>query len=349
MARTAQEGLDFPIGTYIQQPPANFNGLATGIDPRNYINSWPPEHRLIHQPLPFPFSKNQGQNYGYNRPALASRINISGRRPAAAKSVSAIPSPSPSSSQFWTVASRPKQKMPGRPLKRSAGSSDDGQASRDIPAKVKLPRLDRGQDFSSVVKNRLQSYTRTGQACDRCKVCGDPSQMFGELIANLFVPSRFARSDATLFLRAVPTVRARTSNASSPIASRAGPSEEDTCRRWKERRKMLCPTSGVSKSCSAKLGSRFSHGSGLQSRNALLESPLTAMTILSKIPSSKTTGHGGGRFGLRATLQTPQRPFLPSFPATYSSRGWTITWELRGTASLPVPSRARDYLSWAQL
>lgn len=36
---------------------------------------------------------------------------------------------------------------------------------------MKLARSDRGhEDFSSVVKNRLQSYSRTGQACDRCKV-----------------------------------------------------------------------------------------------------------------------------------------------------------------------------------
>ncbi|KAH8734328.1 hypothetical protein BGZ61DRAFT_442398 [Ilyonectria robusta] len=65
--------------------------------------------------------------------------------------------------------------MPGRPVKRPAGSGDDespGHGHGPGPgSKVKLPRLERGpDDFSSVVKNRLQSYTRTGQACDRCKV-----------------------------------------------------------------------------------------------------------------------------------------------------------------------------------
>ncbi|KAK8912435.1 Positive regulator of purine utilization [Metarhizium anisopliae] len=50
------------------------------------------------------------------------------------------------------------------------GASDD-DASASSTAKLKLARSDRGpEDFSSVVKNRLQSYTRTGQACDRCKV-----------------------------------------------------------------------------------------------------------------------------------------------------------------------------------
>lgn len=36
---------------------------------------------------------------------------------------------------------------------------------------MKLPRADRGsEDFSTMVKERQQSHTRTGQACDRCKV-----------------------------------------------------------------------------------------------------------------------------------------------------------------------------------
>ncbi|GAP85250.1 putative transcription factor [Rosellinia necatrix] len=68
---------------------------------------------------------------------------------------------------------------PGRPPKRP-GETDiavlDGSGSgATTTTKCKLPRLDRGErpgraDFSSVVKSKLQSYTRTGQACDRCKV-----------------------------------------------------------------------------------------------------------------------------------------------------------------------------------
>ncbi|CAG7562677.1 unnamed protein product [Fusarium equiseti] len=65
---------------------------------------------------------------------------------------------------------RLKPKMPGRPPKRAASSGEDDGPIHP-PGKAKLPRLERGpDDFSSVVKNRLQSYTRTGQACDRCKV-----------------------------------------------------------------------------------------------------------------------------------------------------------------------------------
>ncbi len=51
--------------------------------------------------------------------------------------------------------------------------SDAGMGPSDSLSepKPKLARLERGpEDFSNAVKNKLQSYTRTGQACDRCKV-----------------------------------------------------------------------------------------------------------------------------------------------------------------------------------
>lgn len=52
---------------------------------------------------------------------------------------------------------------------------DSSLGSSSSASKAKLPRLERGpEDFSLVVKNKLQSYTRTGQACDRCKVCDYP-------------------------------------------------------------------------------------------------------------------------------------------------------------------------------
>ncbi|KAK8058018.1 hypothetical protein PG994_008466 [Apiospora phragmitis] len=73
---------------------------------------------------------------------------------------------------------------PGRPPKRPG---DAEYETPDSHYKCKLPKLDRmgsggssgggggngggaPNDFSSVVKSKLQSYTRTGQACDRCKV-----------------------------------------------------------------------------------------------------------------------------------------------------------------------------------
>lgn len=63
---------------------------------------------------------------------------------------------------------------PGRPPKRPGDPTDGLVALSDnSPAgpRLKQARLDRGpEEFSNVVKNKLQSYTRTGQACDRCKV-----------------------------------------------------------------------------------------------------------------------------------------------------------------------------------
>lgn len=69
---------------------------------------------------------------------------------------------------------------PVRSLKRPGDGGDSSTSLADDALagspKVKLPRLDRGsEDFSSVVKTKLSSYTRTGQACDRCKVCIVPS------------------------------------------------------------------------------------------------------------------------------------------------------------------------------
>ncbi|KAK4144023.1 uncharacterized protein C8A04DRAFT_11915 [Dichotomopilus funicola] len=58
-----------------------------------------------------------------------------------------------------------------RPLKRPSDAGDVPGGSDAAAPKAKLARLDRGpEEFSSVVKSKLQSYTRTGQACDRCKV-----------------------------------------------------------------------------------------------------------------------------------------------------------------------------------
>lgn len=71
----------------------------------------------------------------------------------------------------------------GGPSKRPAhdtiptSSGDPEAASASATAagnKAKLPRFESNskpqEDFSALVKNRLNSYTRTGQACDRCKV-----------------------------------------------------------------------------------------------------------------------------------------------------------------------------------
>lgn len=50
------------------------------------------------------------------------------------------------------------------PPKRTSSGSPSGTP-------VKIPKTElKPEDFSNSVKKRLQSSTRTGQACDRCKV-----------------------------------------------------------------------------------------------------------------------------------------------------------------------------------
>ncbi|KAL2150933.1 hypothetical protein VTH82DRAFT_6031 [Thermothelomyces myriococcoides] len=63
----------------------------------------------------------------------------------------------------------PQPRPPKRPNDASDGSADS--AAPAPPPKAKQARVERGpEEFSNVVKSKLQSYTRTGQACDRCKV-----------------------------------------------------------------------------------------------------------------------------------------------------------------------------------
>ena len=49
------------------------------------------------------------------------------------------------------------------PAKRLSEASSDGTPN-------KLARTDNGGDFSGSVRKKLTGTSRTGQACDRCKV-----------------------------------------------------------------------------------------------------------------------------------------------------------------------------------
>ncbi|KAH6669576.1 fungal-specific transcription factor domain-containing protein [Halenospora varia] len=50
------------------------------------------------------------------------------------------------------------------------GSSKRSASGEPSTASVKQPRAEHPEEFSNAVKKKLQSSTRTGQACDRCKV-----------------------------------------------------------------------------------------------------------------------------------------------------------------------------------
>jgi hypothetical protein len=55
------------------------------------------------------------------------------------------------------------QSLVNMPQKRSASIELNGNAAKQI-------KTERPEDFSDAVKQKLETSTRTGQACDRCKV-----------------------------------------------------------------------------------------------------------------------------------------------------------------------------------
>lgn len=79
-------------------------------------------------------------------------------------SPSLSPSPSASSIRILSTASSAPTRAHPMPPKRTASGSPTG-----TPSKLPKPET-KPETFSNSVKKRLQSSTRTGQACDRCKV-----------------------------------------------------------------------------------------------------------------------------------------------------------------------------------
>lgn len=73
----------------------------------------------------------------------------------------------------WSAATdqQPRMMSLRRLSKQSGGLAEVPMCDWSEVSRVKLPRVERGhEDFSQLVKDKLQSCTRTGQACDRCKV-----------------------------------------------------------------------------------------------------------------------------------------------------------------------------------
>lgn len=251
----------------LSSPITNFSSLSLPSQPGSL--NWPFDAQscsaLVWAPDPRIFDFNPS---AFAVKAPATRPKPTGRRPrqpaaiytskakakataasASAKSASssAVSSATTSPSSSRGISPRSKPKMPGRPPKRPASNGeDDGPVQ--APGKVKLPRLERGpDDFSSVVKNRLQSYTRTGQACDRCKVRhGQGGFLRRDTNRALY---RFARSDAMLSQRDVPIAPTRTSSVMSQTASQGAPSAEDICKSWRGKRATCWHISATSRSC----------------------------------------------------------------------------------------------------
>jgi hypothetical protein len=70
----------------------------------------------------------------------------------------------PSSPRNTGQMARPGPRVPKRPS--STGELESGE-EEDVPRPKRAPAE---PDFSGIVRNKLHQYTRTGQACDRCKV-----------------------------------------------------------------------------------------------------------------------------------------------------------------------------------
>ncbi|KAF4467692.1 Transcriptional activator acu-15 [Fusarium albosuccineum] len=187
MEAIASRSLSFPIANFSSSPSLSFPSSQPGasfawpFDAQTCSAlAWAPDTRLFHlDPPPAPAVKAPATRPKHpgrrlRQPAAicssTAKATAASKRSASNKSAPSSASSSTASSPSSSRGISPRsKKMPGRPPKRPASNGDDesGQAA----GKVKLPRLERGpDDFSSVVKNRLQSYTRTGQACDRCKV-----------------------------------------------------------------------------------------------------------------------------------------------------------------------------------
>lgn len=111
------------------------------------------------------------------------------------------------------------------PQKRCSPGEANGAPAKQIKA-------EHPEEFSNAVKKKLQSSTRTGQACDRCKVSLSYSQTDPHVDcarAN-FVTHRYAKSDAMDCQEDVPLVCRTTQNVGPQTASLVGQPLEATWR-----------------------------------------------------------------------------------------------------------------------
>lgn len=129
---------------------------AAWIPPQATVFAQPPAHSLFHSRFSQPS-------------ALRAPLDVSA---APGLSTSCDTSPASSFASAASVKQEPSEPffvMPPRPpVKRPSDDESPGQTG---VGRMKLQRVDRGPDeFSGLVRDRMNSNTRTGQACDRCKV-----------------------------------------------------------------------------------------------------------------------------------------------------------------------------------
>lgn len=109
------------------------------------------------------------------------------------------------------------------PQKRSSPGESNGNPSKQI-------KTEQPEEFSNAVKKKLQSSTRTGQACDRCKV--SDRSLLRPPDANPLSLFRFERSDAMDFRADVPLACRIIQTAEQRIASQGERLQEAMLRDW---------------------------------------------------------------------------------------------------------------------
>ncbi len=108
---------------------------------------------------------------------------------------------------YRTAYSVPPSSMPP---KRPSDSSPSGTSGKLQKTEAKP------DDFHNAVKKRLQSSTRTGQACDRCKVCAASMELSTKATRTDKL-SRFAKSAAMASKLVARHVCRTIPNAARPI------------------------------------------------------------------------------------------------------------------------------------
>lgn len=139
--------------------------------------------RLSPPPMPKSQSSVSNAKVKNSKSSSSARFEVRGVNSAGRHN---LPSPPPSAT--FNPASPPACSVPNttttsatatasrRAAKRPASSMASGQCNSDDDDEAPSPRAKAArtarsvEDFSGIVKSRLQSYSRTGQACDRCKV-----------------------------------------------------------------------------------------------------------------------------------------------------------------------------------
>jgi len=103
--------------------------------------------------------------------------------------------------------------MDQQPQKRLSVGDDGPQTKRIKTSGPETPAV-----YSDAVRRKLQSASRTGQACDRCKVHRTPCSSLSGIFVLISRPAdRSARCDVMPIHRGVPLVNRRTCDASPRI------------------------------------------------------------------------------------------------------------------------------------